>query len=174
MVRVEPILIVLIVTIITLGVKIKLNSATVKVVKSTKELDFYDTTIYEVDTKHLLDVIYTTYGIRDNGILKMKNIKYHSDSVESIVSKEGRYVNNMLYLTKDVIMKNDGYTYTTQKLNYNQKTQILNITSPFKATNNINTFWGKSLIYYSLKKEMYAKDTKSIFYTQNDTMAKKR
>ena len=169
MVRVEPILIVLIVSIITLGVKIKLNSTTVKIVKSTKELDFYDTTIYEVDTKHLLDVIYTTYGVRDSGVLKMKNIKYHSDSVESLVSKKGRYVNDILYLTKDIVMIDNGYKYTTQNLNYNQKTQILNITSPFKASNNINTFWGKSLKYYTNKKESYAKYTKAIFYTKKSS-----
>lgn len=165
MVRVEPFLILLIVSILTMGVKVKLNSTQNKVTTSNKEIDFYDTTIDEVNTKKLLDTIYTTYGVREKGILKMKNIKYHSDTIKYMIAKEGQYVNDILTLHKDIVMLDDGYTYSTQNLNYHQKTEILNITSKFKATNNINTFWGKTLIYHSKTKEMYATESKGIFYT---------
>jgi len=169
MVKIEIILIFLIISIITMGMTVELNSKNNTSQKLNKEIDFDNTTIDEVNTKTFLDRTYTTYGVRNKGILRMKNIKYHSSSVESLISKEGKYVNDILYLHKDVIMSNDGYIYTTQKLNYNKKTQILNITSPFKATNNINTFWGKSLTYYTLTKESYAKKTRGIFYTKKST-----
>lgn len=99
----------------------------------------------------------------------MKNIKYHSFSIESLISKKGTYKNNIIYLNEDVIMKNDGYIYTTQKLNFNQKTQILNITTNFKGTNNINHIWGDKLKYYANTKEMFATHSKAIFYTNKSS-----
>lgn len=165
-VRIEFILLAIIVGISFTSFTVKLNQKGHHAHDFTKELEFTHTTFTEVDTKKLLGSAYGTYGQRDNGILLIKNLIYHSDTIESLVAKKGIYKNNTLYLEGDVILKQKhDYTYKTQQAEYVQQTEILNITAPFIATQERNSIRGDTLTYNTRKNEVYGTMIDATIYT---------
>lgn len=131
-----------------------------------KDLEFTDTTFVEVNTTKRLSTLFGTYGIRYKDILDIDNLIYNTDNIQSLVAKKGKYHSPTLNLHGDVKMiEKDGYVYTTQNAIYNQKSQILNITSPFRAIRDQNIFVGKTLIYNTLTKYAYGTTVDAIVYT---------
>ncbi len=131
-IKLEWVLIVAIIGIVSGVLLLKLNSTSGKNNVFTKELDFTNTTLIEVDTQKVLGKSYSTYGVRDSGILTLDNLRYHTDNIESLLANKGRFEGDMLYLDGDVVMREkEGYTYETQQAKYNRKTEILNITCTF-------------------------------------------
>lgn len=164
--RLEFVLTVAIVGIVSSVLMFKLSSTSSKNKAFTKELEFTNTTLIEVDTRKVLGRSYGTYGVRENGILTVDNLKYHTDTIESLLSKKGRFEGDMLYLDGDVVMQEkDGYTYETQHATYNQKTEILNIIAPFTALRDKNRMRGNTLRYDTRKKEAFGTTIDSVVYT---------
>ncbi|NOR54651.1 MAG: hypothetical protein GQ531_00435 [Sulfurovum sp.] len=132
----------------------------------TKELVFTNTTFTEVDTKVQMAQAYTTYGVRDNMVLHVKNLEYKTDKIKSLVAKKGKLKGDMVYLTGDVVLHtDDGYIYKTEAANYNEKTEILNITAPYVATQNKNVIEGDALTYHIPSNETNSTGIDAVLYT---------
>ncbi len=164
--RLEGILLVGIIGIAVGVMSLELNDKNRDSSKLAKELEFTNTTFVEVDTIKRAGELYGTYGIRYQGTLNMQNIIYHTDNIESLVSKKGRYKDNILYLDGDVVMiEQDGYIYNTQHAIYNQTTQILNIISPYTAIRDKNIMNGDTLVYDTAIKYASGQRVDAVFYT---------
>lgn len=132
----------------------------------TKELVFTDTTFIEVDTLSQKSTAYSTYGVRNNAILYVDNVEYKTQNIQSLVAKKANFDGNMLYLKGDVILHaNNGYTYKTQAANYNDRSEILNITAPYVATQKENIIEGESLRYHLPTKETTGTSIDAVLYT---------
>lgn len=164
--KIEFILSLAIVTIIGGAFMIKLNDNIDLQKHFTKELEFTDTTFTEVDTQKLQGKAYGTYGVRDDGVLTMYDLDYKSSTIKSLIAQKGTYMGNIIYLEGDVVMDDvNGYTYETQQAEYNQDTEILNITAPFVASRDKNIIKGDTFTYHTAQKEAYGTVIDATVYT---------
>ena len=165
-VRLEIILSLAIVGIIGGSLTVKLNNTAKGNEVFTKELEFTNTTFTEVDTIKMQGTAYSTYGIRDNGILTLDNFVYSTETINSLVADKARYEGDIIYLDGDVMMEErDGHTYDTQHANYNQKTEIINITAPFVGVRGQNIYKGTTLWYNTRSKEAFGAMINAVVYT---------
>ncbi len=156
----------MIVLIISASLLVELNNTLKQRKAFTKDLEFSNTTFIEVDTQKMQGWAFGTFGVRDKGVLTLDNIVFHTDNIDSLIAKKGKYIKEILYLDGDVVMQEkNGYTYNTQHANYNQETEILNITSPFTAVRYQNVMKGKTLRYDTAKKEAFGTKVDAILYT---------
>jgi len=164
--RIELFLYAVIIAIVYTSLTFKLNDTTDKVRSETKELEFTKTTFTTVDTKNLKGRAYGTYGVRDNNILTIYDLVYQTDNIKSLRAKKGTYIDKIVYFKGDVVADNfDGYRIKTQEANYNQISEILNITSPFVSTQEANIVKGSTLIYNTRSKEASGSVIDAVFYT---------
>ena len=160
------ILVISIVLTIIMTMTVKLTNNTDSETDINKELEFTNTTFIEVNQQNMKANLFATYGIRDNGILKLENLKYHSDNIHKLTADNGRYSSSILYLDGNVTLRErEGYIYTTQHANYQQKKEILTITSPFVAHMAKNIIYGDTLKYFVGKKELNATTIDATVYT---------
>jgi type II secretory pathway pseudopilin PulG len=132
----------------------------------TKELEFTDTTLTEVDTQGMQGRAFGTYGIRDTGVLSMYNIKYHTDSIQLLRAKKATYKGDNIYLDGNItINQKEGFDYSAQHAVYNKQTKMLDVTSAFIAVMNNNTITGDTLHYDTQKKDATAKRIDAVLYT---------
>jgi len=164
--RIEVIIFASIVIILlaTSAINIKNKSSLEEI--NTKELIFRDTTIIEVDQNRTLGSTYSTYGIRDAGILTLSHIEYSTDDIKLLRAKKGIFVGKKVYLDGDIsVNQKKGFDCTAQSAVYNKKTGILNVTSPFTAIVKGNIMHGKSMRYDINRNILYAKVIHAIVYT---------
>ena len=165
-IRLEFILIIAIVFAVIVTMRVKLSNGIQKANPSTKELEFSNTIFIEVDREKMQARSFADYGVRDAGILSLNNLRYHTHNIELLLANKGTYRANILYLEGNVsVQEKDGFYYTTQYAKYNQKTEILNLTSTFRAKMDKNIITGKTLRYNALKKEVNATSADAIVYT---------
>jgi lipopolysaccharide export system protein LptA len=164
--RLEWVVSVALVVIVSGVMLLKLTSTSADNTVSAKELEFTDTTLIDVDTTSIQSHSYGTYGVRENGILTVDNLVYHTDTIESLLAKKGRMEGDMLYLDGDVdLQEKEGYRYETQHASYDQKNEILTILSPFRARRGKNSMVGDTLRYDMRKKEAFGTTINSVVYT---------
>lgn len=164
--KLEFVLIVAIVGILAGSLLLKLSRTDTKTEAFTKELEFTNTMLIEVDTQKVLSNSYGTYGVRDKGVFTLNDLVYSTDTIESLVAKQGRFKGEILYLDGSVVLKEKGgYTYKTEHANYSQKTDILKITAPFVGTRDKNIIKGNTLRYDTRKKEAFGTKIDSVLYT---------
>ena len=164
-IKLQFILIIVIVAIVSGAFLIKVRNTLPPTQVFSKELEFTDTTLIEVDTGDLKSRAYLTYGVRDKGILSSENIVYLSDTVEYLSAKNSVYYGDKLYLDGDVVLhEKDGYKYKTQHAIYDQKTEVLHITSPFVGVKGKNVIEGKTLEYDTRSKKASGKTVGTVFY----------
>ena len=165
-VRLEIILSLAIVVIIGVSLTVKLNNTAKGNQVFTKELEFTNTTFTEVDTVKMHGRAYSTYGIRDNGILTLDNLVYYTENITSLIANKAKYEGNIIYLDGDVMMEEkDGHTYETQHANYDQKTEIINITAPFVGVRDKNIYKGTTLWYNTSTKAAFGAMIDAVVYT---------
>ena len=165
-IKLEHALIFVIVLTIAVTTTVKLTNKVNNSLVTKKELEFTDTTFIEVDTEKMLARSYSTYGLRESGVLHLKHLTYHTTSIDLLLANHGIYKNNILFLDGNVsLQEKEGFYYTTEHANYNQKTEILHITSPFTAHMNKNIIKGKTLDYDAKKKEANATGIDAVIYT---------
>jgi len=165
-VKLELLLVVLIVAMLSLAYTIKLSDDISAKKASKKEMEFTDTTFTEVDTQKLISTSYGTYGARVGGVLKIKNLIYHTDSIELLLSDEGRYIGEKVYLDGNVRMKQkEGFNYKAEHAVYDKKIGILTITSRFTAVMDKNVVHGNTARYDTRKKILIAKEIDAVVYT---------
>lgn len=164
--RLEPVLTVIIVVIISASLLVELTGTLDQKKAFTKDLEFTSTTFIEVDTQKMQGWLFGTYGMRDKGVLTLDNVVFHTDNIDSLTAKKAKYNKDVLYLVGDVVLEEkDGSVYTTQRANYHQKTEILNITSPFTSVRDQNVMKGKTLRYNTAKKEAFGTKVDAVLYT---------
>lgn len=164
--RLEIILIVIIAITIGATTMIKLEDTTISNNPIHKEIEFYDTTFVEVNETKLLAKLYSDYGVQKSGVLTLNHVAYTTENIQLLLADKGTYKSNILYLDGNVSLKDfEGYVYTTEHANYDQNSEILNITSSFIAHMDQNIFKGNSLEYHTSKKEANATRIEAIFYT---------
>ncbi len=141
--KIELVLFFAIVIIVGGSLTIKLNDNANTMKPFTRELEFSNTTFTEVDTVKLEGSAYGTNGIRDDGVLTINNLVYKTEKIKSLVANKGTYMGSIIYLEGDVVMYDaNGHRYETQQAEYDQKTEILNLTAPFVATKGENIIKG--------------------------------
>jgi len=165
-IRLEFVLIIAVIGIISASFLLELADTPESSKTFTKEAEFTDTTLIEVDTEHMKNRIYATYGIIDNGVLTLDNVVFQDGNLQSVYGNESRLEGDMLYLDGDVVLQEKGgYRYETQHAVYNKKTEILNITAPFIGVKDKNVVKGESLEYDMRNKKVYGTTVGTIFYT---------
>jgi type II secretory pathway pseudopilin PulG len=164
--KLEVVLVMTIAGIVAGSLMLKLGGIETKGEVFTKELEFTNTMLIEVNTLKSISKSYGTYGVRDRGVFTLDNLQYSTDTIESLVADHGRFQGDILYLDGAVVLKEkEGYTYETEHANYNQKSNILNITAPFVGTRDRNIINGNTLRYNTRKKEAFGTKIDSVLYT---------
>lgn len=147
---------------------IRLDGAKKDTQHSTKELEFSNTTFTEVDTQRLQAKAYGTHGVRDDGVLTIENVRYQTDSIKSLLANHGTYKGAIIYLEGDVVMDDsNGYHYETQQAEYNQESEVLDITAPFVVKGDKKIFKGDTLQYNTKTQEVFSTVVDAILYTQD-------
>ena len=165
-IKLEFVLTIAIVGIITGSLMLKLRDTPVPTKVLTKEIEFKNTTLIEVDTNNMKSRAYTTHGVRDQGLLVLDNIEYSGGNIESLSATKSRLKGDFLHLDGNVVLQEKGgYKYETQHAIYNKKTEILDITSPFTGVKGQNFVQGKSMQYDTRKKKATGTTVGTIFYT---------
>lgn len=165
-IRLELVLITVVIGIISGSFMLKIDNTSMSATSFTKEAEFTDTTLIEVDTADMRNRMYGTYGVIDKGVLTLHNLRYQGNNVESILANKGRLDGDMLYLDGDVeIQEGSGYKYDTEHAIYNRETEILNITSPFIGVKGKNIIKGESMEYDTRQKKASGTTVDTIFYT---------
>lgn len=164
--RLESILIVMIVLLVSMSSMLKLSDSKKHKNTSNVELEFKNTTFVDVDKQKMQAKSFAVHGMREKGILSLKNLVYHTNNIEKLVADKGVYKENVLYLDGNVFLhEKEGFSYTTEHAKYNQKTEILEITSEFEAKMGKNIISGKLLHYDAVKQEANAQIINAIVYT---------
>lgn len=164
--RLEVVLFIMIVMIIWVTTMVKITNEKNEHKSMLKELEFVNTTFTEVDEKTLKARLFSIKGIRDMGVLTLDKLNYHSNSIDQLVANKGTYKGDVLFLDGDVkLNEKEGFVYTTQHANYNQKSEILNITSAFVANRDKNIFYGDTLQYHAIDKKVNATRIDATVYT---------
>jgi hypothetical protein len=133
---------------------------------SYKELEFKETTFTEVDKEKMLAKAYSKLGLREDGILSLEGLTYQTEHIRKLFANHAKYDANVLYLKGNVrLEQKEGFSYSTEYANYDQKREILSITSPFVARMNENILRGNTLIYDAVKQEAIAKSVDAEVYT---------
>ena len=165
-IKLELILTIAIIGIISGALMLKLRNIPVPTQVFTKEVEFTNTTLIEVDTENMKSRVYTTYGVRDKDVLTLDNIVYLGDTIESLSANKARLKGDFLHLDGNVVLQEKGgYKYETQHAIYNKKTEILNITSPFTGVRGQNMIKGESMEYDTRKKKATGTTVGTVFYT---------
>ena len=164
--KLETILTLGIVAILSASFMVKLSSNSSGSKTFTKELEFTNTTFIEVDTYTMQGRAFSTYGVRDKGVLTLYHIKYHTDNIELLRAKKGTYKGDKIYLDGNISLnQKEGFDYTAEHAVYDKKTEILDITSPFVALMDKNIIHGNSLRYDTRKKEAFGQMIDAVVYT---------
>ena len=165
-IKLELILTIAIIGIISGSLMLKLRNTPVPTKVFTKEVEFTNTTLIEVDTENMKSRAYTTYGVRDKDVLTLDNIVYLGDKIASLSANKARLKGDFLHLDGDVVLQEKGgYKYETQHAIYNKETEILNITSPFTGVRGQNMIKGESMEYDTRKKKATGTTVGTVFYT---------
>ena len=164
--KLEIVLTVVIAAIVSVTLLVKFTHKPSDGKRFTKELEFTDTTLTEVDTTTMQGRAFGSYGIRDKGVLTLYDISYHSNNIQSLQAKKGTYKGDKLYLDGNItVNQKEGFDYSAEHAVYNKKTKILDITSAFTGIMDKNIIHGYTLRYDMQKKEAFGKRIDAVVYT---------
>jgi hypothetical protein len=162
-VKIEWILAVSIVSIWLFSYEFKIQQQKRVKVKSSKNLEFYDTDFTKVDTKGIVSIVNTKHGIRKKNILDVYDINYTDKQIKFLVSDKAKWINDVLYLDGNVsVYQKDGFKCFTQSAVYDKKSSILKIPDSFVAKLNGDTLNGVKLIYNLNTKILKASDVDAL------------
>ncbi len=165
--KLEFILILLVAVILSVALTVRIHNEKVVLKVNNKELEFHDTTFTEVDTNKTIGVAYGTYGVRVLEVLTVKNFRYHNDSIDQLRSKVAIFKGDKIFLDNNVVLnQEEGSDYFTEHAVYDKKTEILDVTAPFKAVKGKNVMFGDTMRYWTQKKKMFATNVDAVVYTK--------
>ncbi len=164
--KLETLIVVTIITIFSATLMVRFTHDSSGGERFTKELEFTDTTLTEVDIETMQGRAFGSYGIRNAGVLTLQDIIYHTNNIESLRAKNGMYKGDKLYLDGNItVNQKEGFDYSAEHAVYDKKTKILDITSEFTGIMDGNTIHGYTLRYDVVKKEAFGKQIDAVVYT---------
>ncbi len=165
-IKLEVLLGVSILLILAAAYTVRLSDNVTSNATPQKELEFTDTTFTEVNTKTLVSTAFGTYGVRKDGVLTIRNLVYHTASIEHLWADEGRYMGDRVSLDGNIrIKQKEGFHYSAEHATYNKQNGILLITSRFTATMDKNTLHGNTARYDTRRKVFVGKEIDAVVYT---------
>jgi hypothetical protein len=156
-VRIEYILVILIILTVIVATKVNVAPADSIVDTGTKELEFRDTTFVEVTTQKREGIAHAAYGLRQNGILTLHKLRYHSGRIKEMSAERAHYRERMIYLEGNVyLLDQKGFRFETQEAVYEREAERIRVTAPFHAYFDANSIAGESLLYDMVSQVLYA------------------
>jgi len=139
----------------------------------SKEMEFTQTTFTEVTTQKPISTAFAQYGIREGGILKIKNLVYETETIERLLADEGCYEKSKVYLDGHIrVIQKEGFSYDAKHAIYDKETEVLTLTSAFTAKMNQNRIEGAFARYDTRKKILLAKEVHAVLYTVENKVQK--
>ena len=170
--KLEFVLILLVTVILSVALTVRIQNAKNIQKVNTIELEFHDTTFTEVDTNKTIGVAYGTYGVREHGVLTVQNFRYTNDDIKLLRSKEAIFKEDKIYMNHDVVMhQEEGSDYYTEHAIYDKKTEILDVTAPFKALQGKNIMLGDTMRYWAKEKKVFSTNADAVVYTKEEAPA---
>lgn len=164
--KLETVITIVIIAILTVAFMVKFVDSTSDEKRFTKELEFTDTTFTEVDTRAMQGRVFSTYGIRDQGVLTLYDLMYHTNRIELLSAAQGTYKGDKIYLDGNITLnQKEGFDYSAEHAVYDKKTKILDITSVFTGRMDKNIIHGNTLRYDTQLKEAYGERIEAVVYT---------
>ncbi len=164
--KLESLIVLAIVAILSFTFLMKTTDSTISEKCSTKDLEFTNTILTEVDTDTMLGRAFGTHGILDKKVLTLYNLTYHTKNIELLRAKKGIYHGDELYLEGNItVNQKEGFDYNAEYAVYHKKTKVIDINSPFTGIMNQNIIRGNSLHYDIEKKEVFAQSIEAVVYT---------
>jgi len=131
-----------------------------------KEFEVYKSITVEVNKNIITSKLYSDYGVKESGVLTLKNLKYIGNSVKILKSSSGRFIKENIYLDNNVtVLQTNGYYYEAEHAIYNKLTEFLYVTSPFTAYINDSVVKGVGLVYDKKGKIAKANKINAVFNT---------
>jgi hypothetical protein len=164
--KLEMLIAVAIVAILSLTFMVKFSQNSFDEKTFSKELEFTDTTFTEVDTTTMQGRAFSAYGVRDQGVLSLYKLMYHTNNIELLSAEKGTYRGNKIYLDGNItVNQKEGFDYAAEHAVYDKKTEILDITSSFTGVMDKNIIHGNTLRYDAKIKEAFGKKIDAVVYT---------
>lgn len=164
--RLESVLMLLIVVLLLGAGMVKLHNENAMTSAVTKDLEFHDVTLTEVDTKHIKSHLFAAYGEHSSGVLRLKEIAYTTSSISYLYANRATYHKNRIVLEGNVsFAQKNHFKYVTQSAVYDTQENVLSIVSAFSATMNQNRIDGSAVQYDLDKKVLAAQKIHATIYT---------
>jgi len=161
--RIEWILFILIVFVISISFVIDISGYDIDKYKKQKDLEFYDTVFSEVNQTDRISMLKTKHGVQYNNILSLQDIDYSDNAVESLVSKKAIMENDVILLEDNVSLHQRGdFVYMTQKAFYYKNKSILRVPNDFFSYRLNDTIGGTFMIYDLKTKIINADNVKAV------------
>lgn len=165
-IRLEFILPMIVSLIVAATFLVKIDTHDYKKKKLTKELEFNETTLVEVDTNRTLGLAHCHHGLYENSVWTLLKVTYYTDSIEYLKADKATYHEDTVYLDGNVTLyQKGGYHYETQHAVYHKQNEEIEITSPFTAILGENIIKGDWLLYKARQKEGFARKINAVVYT---------
>ncbi len=130
-----------------------------------KEFEVYNSITVEVNKNKITSKLYSDYGLKESGVLNLKNLKYIGNSVDILKASSGRFIKDNIYLDNNVtVLQTNGYYYEAEHAVYNKLTEFLYVTSPFTAYINNSIIKGTGLVYDKKGQVATANKIHALFY----------
>lgn len=118
---------------------------------SIPSLELNNFTLSELSANGLVSTMHGEQGIKHSDRYEIKYLNYTDNSgdyISNIKAGNAFYKETSLELEDDIkYFREDGLSFTTQKANYNKKTNIITSTTRFISHLNKNTIQGSNLEY---------------------------
>ncbi len=134
-----------------------------KTTKSTKEIEFNDAKIIEVDTKEQKSITTADTIYKTSDTFVSHNIRFINRFKDILEAKEALQKGDDMEFYRNVRFKRaGGFRYHTNKALYNRQNDILTINAHFKALRQEDSFFGESMVYYGNQHYIDAKRIDSV------------
>ena len=148
---------------------VKLSDQSDTLSNNTKELEFHDTTFFEVDQNGMLGKASVKRGTSNAGVLYLKSLKYHTDTIRMLRADSATLEEKKLYLDGNIrLNQKEGFVYEADNAVYDKDTKILQVTSPFRAILKKSVIKGRKLVYDTGRKEANASMIDAVLFTAGE------
>ena len=167
--KVEFFAIVMIAIMLGVSYLIKIKNEKMKNDKYAKQLEIFNSLTIEVNETGVESTMYADYSVKENDMMKMRNLIYSGGSAKELKAKHGRNIKKALFLDDDVkLLQDNGYYYEADHAIYDKKDEILYIVSPFVAyLYGGNIVHGVNMKYDEKKKLIAAQNVDAVFFTKD-------
>ena len=166
--RIEWIAVTMILLMLALSYLIEVKQHQKKQRTFTKEFEVYHSVTVEVNASNVESRIFSDYGVRDKGELRLTNFVYAGKSLKELRADQGRYIDDKIYLDQNItVLQKEGYIYKGDHAVYDKRREFLHVTSPFVAYINRNVVRGTNLQYDLKGKVATAENVDAVIYTSS-------